>query len=110
MCKIFASFFFPCNYFFFSNGGGTQTFHLRAANEVERQKWVTALELAKAKVKLVKHGLKPGLKNNYFIFFYIFCSFTLLVCGEKDCGKLKQWSRAGVACFWPLGAGAARKK
>ena len=35
---------------FFSNGGGTQTFHLRASSEVERQKWVTALELAKAKV------------------------------------------------------------
>ena len=26
-----------------------QTFHLRATSEVERQKWVTALELAKAK-------------------------------------------------------------
>ena len=39
----------------FSNGGGTQTFHLRAANEVERQKWVTALELAKAKVRKAIH-------------------------------------------------------
>jgi len=39
---------YSCN-FVVSNGGGTQTFHLRAANEVERQKWVTALELAKAK-------------------------------------------------------------
>lgn len=29
--------------------GGTQTFHIKAANEVERQQWVTALELAKAK-------------------------------------------------------------
>merc|ERR1719369_142023 len=37
-----------CN-FIVSNGGGTQTFHLRASSEVERQKWVTALELAKAK-------------------------------------------------------------
>jgi len=27
--------------FVVSNGGGTQTFHLRASNEVERQKWVT---------------------------------------------------------------------
>merc|ERR1719481_1750150 len=35
--------------FIVSNGGGTQTFHLRATNEVERQKWLTALELAKAK-------------------------------------------------------------
>ena len=37
------------NCFIVSNGGGTQTFHLRANNEVERQKWVTSLELAKAK-------------------------------------------------------------
>lgn len=29
--------------------GGTRTFHLKAVNEVERQQWVTALELAKAK-------------------------------------------------------------
>lgn len=31
------------------SNGGTQTFHLRAFSEVERQRWVTALELAKAK-------------------------------------------------------------
>lgn len=37
-----------CN-FIVSNGGGTQSFHLRASTEVERQRWVTALELAKAK-------------------------------------------------------------
>ncbi|KAF2346431.1 Pleckstrin domain [Trinorchestia longiramus] len=36
-----------CN--FVISNGGTQTFHLKAASEVERQKWVTALELAKAK-------------------------------------------------------------
>lgn len=29
--------------------GGTQTYHLRAMNEVERQKWVTSLELAKVR-------------------------------------------------------------
>ena len=40
--------------FVVSNGGGTQTFHLRATNEVERQKWVTALELAKAKAIQVR--------------------------------------------------------
>ena len=28
---------------------GSKTFHLKASSEVERQKWVTALELAKAK-------------------------------------------------------------
>ncbi|KAK3927346.1 Oxysterol-binding protein 1 [Frankliniella fusca] len=33
---------------FVISNGGTQTFHLRAANEVERQRWVTALELAKS--------------------------------------------------------------
>jgi len=30
-----------------SNGG--RTYHLKASSEVERQRWVTALELAKAK-------------------------------------------------------------
>ncbi|XP_017776763.1 PREDICTED: oxysterol-binding protein 1 isoform X2 [Nicrophorus vespilloides] len=34
---------------FVISNGGTQTFHIRAASEVERQCWVTALELAKAK-------------------------------------------------------------
>lgn len=34
---------------FVISNGGTQTFHIRAASEVERQSWVTALELAKAK-------------------------------------------------------------
>jgi len=28
--------------------GGTRTFHLKASSEVERQRWVTALELSKA--------------------------------------------------------------
>lgn len=36
-----------CN--FVISNGGTQTFHLKAVNEIERQKWVTALELAKAR-------------------------------------------------------------
>ncbi|XP_022666452.1 oxysterol-binding protein 1-like [Varroa destructor] len=35
-----------CN--FVISNGGAQTFHLKAGNEVERQKWVTALELAKS--------------------------------------------------------------
>eukprot|EP00117_Sycon_ciliatum_P007125 scpid20383/ scgid10358/ Oxysterol-binding protein 1 len=34
---------------FVVSNGGTQTFHLQASTEVERQRWVTALELAKAK-------------------------------------------------------------
>lgn len=37
----------PCT--FVISNGNTQTFHIRAASEVERQSWVTALELAKAK-------------------------------------------------------------
>lgn len=36
-----------CN--FVISNAGTNTFHLRACSEVERQRWVTALELAKAK-------------------------------------------------------------
>lgn len=32
---------------FVITNGPTQVFHLRALNEVERQRWVTALELAK---------------------------------------------------------------
>lgn len=34
---------------FVITNGGAQTFHIRAATEIERQTWVTALELAKAK-------------------------------------------------------------
>ena len=45
--------------FVVSNGGGTQTFHLRATNEDERQKWVTALELAKAKAIQVRISSLP---------------------------------------------------
>ncbi|KRX22835.1 Oxysterol-binding protein 2, partial [Trichinella nelsoni] len=37
-----------CN-FVISNGTTTQTFHLKASSEVERQKWVTALELARVR-------------------------------------------------------------
>lgn len=34
---------------FVISNGGTQTFHLKASSEVERQRWVTALELSKAR-------------------------------------------------------------
>lgn len=34
---------------FVISNGGAQTFYIKASNEVERQTWVTALELAKAK-------------------------------------------------------------
>ncbi|XP_037328185.2 oxysterol-binding protein 1-like isoform X2 [Pungitius pungitius] len=36
-----------CN--FVISNGGAQTYHLKASTEVERQRWITALELAKAK-------------------------------------------------------------
>ena len=38
---------------FVISNGGTQSFHLKASSEVERQKWVTALELAKARAIVV---------------------------------------------------------
>lgn len=34
---------------FVISNGGTQTFHIKAGSEVERQSWVTALELAKVR-------------------------------------------------------------
>ena len=47
-----------------------QVYHLRALNEVERQRWVTALELAKAKaVKTLDFGISHGL--------YIICMYTI---------------------------------
>ncbi|KAM7419505.1 hypothetical protein PAMA_016563 [Pampus argenteus] len=36
-----------CN--FVISNGGAQTYHLKASTEIERQRWITALELAKAK-------------------------------------------------------------
>lgn len=42
---------------FVISNGGTQTFHLKANCEVERQRWVTALELAKAKaINMMEEG------------------------------------------------------
>lgn len=46
-----------CN--FIISNGGAQTYHLKASSEVERQRWVTALELAKAKaVKMLAESGK----------------------------------------------------
>ena len=42
--------------------------------------------------------------------FYIFCSFTLLVCGEKNILPNLTNCQEQDLVFWPLGAGAARKK
>lgn len=42
---------------FVISNGGTQVFYMRASSEVERQRWVTALELAKAKaIKMLESG------------------------------------------------------
>ena len=42
---------------FVITNGPSQVFHLRASNEIERQRWVTALELAKAKaIKMLQYG------------------------------------------------------
>ena len=40
------------------SSGGNHTFHLKATSEVDRQKWVTALELAKADAARL---LEPGI-------------------------------------------------
>lgn len=43
---------------FMITNGPSQVYHLRALNEVERQRWVTALELAKAKaIKKLDSGM-----------------------------------------------------
>ena len=43
--------------------------------------------------------------------FYIFCCFALLDCGEKNIlPNLTNLSGARAGFFWPLRAGAARKK
>jgi len=47
---------------FIISNGSTQTFHLKASSEIERQRWVTALELAKTKaITLMESG-----KNHLF--------------------------------------------
>jgi oxysterol-binding protein 1 len=43
---------------FVISNSGTMTFHLKANSEVERQRWVTALELAKSKaITRIESGL-----------------------------------------------------
>ncbi|XP_050689095.1 oxysterol-binding protein 1-like [Eriocheir sinensis] len=55
-----------CN--FVISNGGTQTFHLKASSEVERQKWVTALELAKAKaIRQMESGELPMVEDWSFV-------------------------------------------
>ena len=46
---------------FVVTNGGTQTFHLKAASEFDKQKWVSALELAKTRAKQFGHNFGPGI-------------------------------------------------
>lgn len=49
---------------FVITNGPSQVYHLRALNEVERQRWVTALELAKAKaIKNLESGVCVGRRE-----------------------------------------------
>lgn len=49
--------------------GGSQVWHLRAGSEIERQRWVTALELAKAKaIKNLASGKKVSFILSSLIF------------------------------------------
>ncbi|GCB80860.1 hypothetical protein scyTo_0022419, partial [Scyliorhinus torazame] len=51
-----------CN--FIISNGGAQTYHLKASSEVERQRWITALELAKAKaVKMQAESGSTGSRD-----------------------------------------------
>ncbi|XP_035515720.1 oxysterol-binding protein 1-like isoform X1 [Morone saxatilis] len=52
-----------CN--FVISNGGAQTYHLKANSEVERQRWITALELAKAKA--VRMQAESGERENIFV-------------------------------------------
>uniref|UniRef100_A0A3P8SNF4 Oxysterol-binding protein n=1 Tax=Amphiprion percula TaxID=161767 RepID=A0A3P8SNF4_AMPPE len=49
-----------CN--FVISNGGAQTYHLKASCEVERQRWITALELAKAKAACMQ--AESGSQNS----------------------------------------------
>lgn len=54
-----------CN--FVISNGGAQTYHLKASSEVERQRWITALELAKAKA--VRMQAESGQSGNWFLLY-----------------------------------------
>uniref|UniRef100_A0A3Q2ZG84 Oxysterol-binding protein n=1 Tax=Kryptolebias marmoratus TaxID=37003 RepID=A0A3Q2ZG84_KRYMA len=51
-----------CN--FVISNGGAQTYHLKASCEVERQRWITALELAKAKAVRMQADQGGGSQNS----------------------------------------------
>ncbi|XP_012279948.1 oxysterol-binding protein 1 isoform X2 [Orussus abietinus] len=50
---------------FVVSNGATQTFHIKAATEIERQQWVTALELAKARaIKVMESEEDEDYQDN----------------------------------------------
>lgn len=64
-----------CN--FVISNGGAQTYHLKANSEIERQRWITALELAKAKAVSmqeesgeIKSELGRWLKRMWSFYFH----------------------------------------
>ena len=58
---------------FVISSSGSLTFHLKANSEVERQRWVTALELAKSKAITM---IESGPSNTLIVFDVYFCIFT----------------------------------
>jgi len=61
--------------------GGTRTFHLKASSEVERQRWVTALELSKARaITIAESGnlvLLIALVTNKLLLLLLLLLFLL---------------------------------
>lgn len=92
-----------CN--FIISNGGAQTYHLKASSEVERQRWVTALELAKAKaVKMLAESgreqrilclgnilFAPLMHESYFVphcHCHLISSYLLDVSGFCSPGRI----------------------
>lgn len=61
-----------CN--FVISNGGAQTYHLKASSEVERQRWITALELAKAKA--VRMHAESGQSHNVSMYQFYQITWT----------------------------------
>ena len=61
---------------FVITNGPSQVYHLRALNEVERQRWVTTLELAKSKaIKNLESGMYICMHVIIYVFLYL-CACT----------------------------------
>ncbi|XP_073320670.1 oxysterol-binding protein 1-like isoform X2 [Pagrus major] len=101
-----------CN--FVISNGGAQTYHLKANSEVERQRWITALELAKAKAvrmqaesgerehRYVKECRRQnGLNGNTKLCFWSYClscSHSLSDDSGDDCPAVPPTSGQGGGC------------